>query len=430
MGIYIELGSNLLQTFILTWFISNFFGYKYTGFLRRFGFAVAWLIVFLEISYLNSIIAYEGLLAGIFVATYVIYARIFLTGSLQLHIFLSIFAQSIIFTTSGIMLFIGASLSGCTIVSFISTPSILRTVLIYFLRIIEYLIFRLVIRANSEYTLTPKEWILFVAMPLLSWGMLTLLTNATIASEEVLPFMLYAAIIMLGINLIIYFFMFKIKKDSNARLELELVTMQQNNTNYMVTNIKALLEALYSFKHDLEKYFLAIKQMAADNDCPGIISYIADILKDNAKSVHKMVVTDNDVFNAIINTKLELCKQKDIVTSISVDNQAVACMDNKYAAILLGNIFDNAIEAAEKSRLRVINFSVRLKRDYISIYLENSYDKRFSDISLKTTKKNTLVHGYGVKTVRKIVTENNGMLQYFTDGNDMFCCDILLPKTE
>lgn len=428
MGIYIELGSNLLQTFIITWFISNFFGYKYSGFIRHLGFVAVWLSVFAEISFFNSIIAYEGLLASISIATHILYAIIFLKGTFPLHIFLSIFAYSIIFTTSSILVFIGAALSGSTILEFILNPSSWRMFMLIVVRIVEYLIFRLVIKVNSEYTLTVREWILFVAMPLLSWVMLTVLTNAAIASEAILPFMLYAAIIMLAVNVIIYFFMFKIKQDSNTKLDYELLKMQYDNINRTETNMKALFDTVYSMKHDLDRHLFAIKEMADKNNCSDISSYITDIIDSNTGSVQKIVLTDNDIFNAVINTKLELCRQKNIAASISIDNDAVACIKNKYISVLFGNIFDNAIEAAEKAEPKVINFTVKLKRDYISIYIENSYSSEFSDTTLQTTKKNKCEHGFGIKNVRRIVEENNGMIQHFTNDSGMFCCDILLQK--
>ena len=74
MGIYIELFSNLIQTFTLTWFISSFFGYKYFGIIKYLGVFIIWFAEFIAISYMNLIIVYEGLLSIIFASLYIIYA--------------------------------------------------------------------------------------------------------------------------------------------------------------------------------------------------------------------------------------------------------------------------------------------------------------------------------------------------------------------
>ena len=67
---------------------------------------------------------------------------------------------------------------------------------------------------------------------------------------------------------------------------------------------------------------------------------------------------------------------------------------------------------------------------YVSIYIENSYNASFSDINLKTTKKGQAKHGFGTKIIRKVVEENDGMIQYFINDSGMFCCDILYKKCQ
>ena len=428
MGIFIELLSNLVQTFILAWFISNFFGYKYEGIKRKIGFAFVWIITFAELTFVNSIIVYEGMVAGISIITLIVYANIYLKSSLFSHSFIAVFSYAIVFTVSSIILFIGSALTRHTVNDLIAISSVWRSIMLLIARIAEFTIFKFVIKVNDEYVLTKKEWCLFVTMPLLTWISVTIITNAAIASNTILVDMLYIAIIMLLINGITYFFMYKIRQDSNTKMEYQLLKMQYDNIQDMETNMKALYDSTYSLKHDLDKHFLAIKEMAYHNECKEIGKYVENIIEKSSGSVQKIVFTNNDIFNAIINTKLEICRQRDIKTSISIDNEAVAMLKNEYIAVLFGNIFDNAIEATEKARYRYIVFSVSQKREYISITLENTYDINFSDINLSTTKHNKEEHGFGTKNVRKIVEENNGMIQTFTKDKNIFCCDILLQK--
>ena len=137
--------------------------------------------------------------------------------------------------------------------------------------------------------------------------------------------------------------------------------------------------------------------------------------------------TDNDVFNAVINIRLEICRQEHIQTSISADSEAVNAIRSEDIAVLFGNIFDNAIEAAEKTDERIINLTVRPQGDYISIYMENSFDGIIND-NLNTRKSDRHGHGIGLKNVMKIVDEYDGMMKCFNEGN-IFCCDILLKRT-
>lgn len=243
-----------------------------------------------------------------------------------------------------------------------------------------------------------------------------------------MPQMFYLSLIMVVINIITIFFMYKIKQDMETKQDYELLKLQYDNIKNMEANMKALYDNTYSVKHDLEKHFLAIRAMADNKKYDEINKYIENVLDKKLNAVQKVVFTDTDVFNAVINTKLELCKQKGIFPSVNISNEAVNFIKISDMAVLFGNIFDNAIEAAEKTKEKIIILNIQLQREYVSIYIENSFNADFSDINLKTTKNGQARHGFGTKIVRKIVEENNGMIQYFVNNSGMFCCDILYRK--
>jgi len=428
MGTYVELLSNLLQTFILTWYISKFFGYKHDGVLRKIGFFSAWIIIFLEISFINSIIVYDGLLSGIIILTLIVYSKLFLNGILPMHIFISIYFIGIIFIVGSFVIFGFSFFTDITTNELIANFTLNRIIMTILCRTFEIIFFKFIAMANEKYTLTKKEWCLFVALPLLTWISVTIMTDATIVSKKVIAHMLYIAFIMIAINIIIYYFMIKIKKDSNTKMEYELLKMQHENIKSTESNMKALFESVYSLKHDLDKHLFAVKDMAERNDCKEIEKYISGVIEQSLLSVQKVVFTDNDIFNAIINTKLAICKQKKITTTVSIDNEAVSYLQNECITVIFGNLLDNAIEAAEKTTQRVLSLVVTLKREYISIYVENSFNKEYSDITLETTKKNKTGHGFGTKNVRRVVEEYDGMYQHFLGDTGRFCSHILLPK--
>ena len=159
-----------------------------------------------------------------------------------------------------------------------------------------------------------------------------------------------------------------------------------------------------------------------------VCSYVDRIVESGLNTVQKIVFTSNDVFNAIINTKLALCKERGIITSINISDEAVQYIESSDIVIIFGNIFDNAIEAAEKTEEKIIILDVRLQGEYISICMENSFDHRFSNVNLKTSKMDKTIHGIGIKNVCKVIEETDGMIECFESEEGMFCCDILLKK--
>lgn len=422
----LELCANAVQTFLCIWFVTEFFGLKKKN--KKMGFFVAWLLVFLEISFINSIIVYDGFLTLLLIITIIIYAWICLKGSVFSHIFITLFSMAIIFTFASMMIFVLSYFSGLNTEALIAEFTIWRFLIISLCRVFEFTAYKLILRINAKYMLTRKEWILFILLPLCTWTAITVMTNATIKAPEIIPYMFYISLIIVAINIIIYYFMFKIKQDANTKRELDLLQMQYNNIKSTEENMKALYESTYSVKHDIEKHLLAIKVMAEEKENSDIDKYIDNILTHKMNASEKIVFTDNDLFNAVMNTRLQICKEKNIITNINIMDDAVNYMKTDDITVLIGNVFDNAIEAAEKSKEKIIVFKVQMQGDYISVYVENSFDRQYSHTDLTTNKNNKGEHGFGTKNIRKIAKENNGLVQWYENNEGMFCCDILFEK--
>lgn len=422
----IEYVATAVQLYIWLWFASRFFGFKNDA--HKIGLFITWVVVFLEITFINQIIPYDGILSGCLTVTLIIYARICLKGSAYFHIFVSIFSTAIIFALNGVVILLLSFLSGQSIIWLLTELTVWRIALFILCRVLEYSIFRAVIHMKHEYELTRKEWTLFIAMPLLTWLAVVLMMNAAIAERSVQSYMFCLTLIVIAIDVLIYYFMLKIKQDAAAAAELELLKMQRDNIKATEANMKALYDNTYSVKHDLKNHFLAIKTMAKKHEDTEIEAYADKILMGALNPAQKIMFTDNDVFNAVINTRLEICRQKNIYPNISVENEAIARILTEDIAVLFGNIFDNAIEAAERCEEKIIIMRVRLQGEYVSVCVENSFNAEFSGAGHETSKPNKEEHGYGLKNVQNIVDKYNGTMQCTNKRNNIFYCDILLGK--
>ncbi len=423
----IEMSASFLQQFIWVWFLRCYFGSKRSRFIDHLSFLLTVTAGFLTISFINAIAIYDGFMSGVIIVIYSVYAGFFLKGKLIEHIFINTYAIAFIFAISSVLIFIASYLSGINTEGMIANLSLWRMIMICVCRVFEFLAFKFILKINAEFRLSKKEWILFSIVPFGTWICVVFMTNATIKAPGVLSEMFYIALIMVLLNVVIFFFLYKMKQDAKMKLEYEMLTMQQDNVRSMEANMKALFESTYSVKHDMEKHLLAINAMLDNHtDAKNYIQNVVEGLND----YQKVIFTDNDVFNAIVNTKLALCKKHKIFPKVNVSNNALSFIKQTEIAVLFGNLLDNAIEAAEKSEEKIIILNVQLKREYVSIYIENSFNKDFSSVNLKTTKTEKTHHGIGVKNIKKIVEDNDGMIDYFVNEEGMFCCDILMKKAE
>ncbi len=423
----IELVSNLIQSFILTMFISGFFGCRFDGIKKYLGYSLNILMIFVLTSFINKIVVYDGFFAAIVILTNVIYASIFLKGKFYAHIFASVSSMCFIFSLGSTVIFTMSYITKSEVFSLIANFNLSRLLMHVICRLSEFIAFRSVIRVNKEYHLSYKEWVIFTVVSAITWVTITFMTKGALEAPEITEYMFYCALSMLAINVLIYYFIVKANNDAKAKLDLRLLRIQYDNAKKTQTDMKALYESTYALKHDLEKHFIAIDSMAKNGENKEICDYIENIVHTNLRNVQKLVFTDNDILNAVLNTKLEICKQAEINTFINVSGTSVSFLSGEDIVVLFGNLLDNAIEATVYCIEKIIMLRVHEYGDYISICIENSYDIEHSDIGLKTTKRNKAEHGYGIKTIKRIVNKYDGSVKFFENDSGMFCCDILLP---
>ena len=103
--------------------------------------------------------------------------------------------------------------------------------------------------------------------------------------------------------------------------------------------------------------------------------------------------------------------------------------DDIYA--LFGNALDNALESVSGEadpEKKVIELTILKKQNILAVHLENYCGKplTFDDGLPVTTKGDSMVHGFGMKSIRYIVEKYGGHLTV-SQERDMFYLDIILP---
>lgn len=102
--------------------------------------------------------------------------------------------------------------------------------------------------------------------------------------------------------------------------------------------------------------------------------------------------------------------------------------------IILGNLLENAIEAAKKTEEKTVNVNIQFKSEMLRIEIENSYSKELlkegtGKLNFATTKRIKEQHGIGLHSVNQIVEKYKGLMEIDTQEK-CFCVKILLYMTE
>ena len=118
------------------------------------------------------------------------------------------------------------------------------------------------------------------------------------------------------------------------------------------------------------------------------------------------------VVDALLNYYLRIAERNYIKVKLDVTIPEVLTISSLSLSIIIGNTFDNAIEACcdLPAEQRIIH--LQLRKQYRSLFyrLENPYSDTVRSIRIGE------YHGYGLKNINRIVQENHG--DFYTKKKD------------
>ena len=172
-------------------------------------------------------------------------------------------------------------------------------------------------------------------------------------------------------------------------------------------------EELITVLHDEKNHLAVIKSLANQ---PEVSEYIDQIYGQITE--HSLFGnTDNKILDLIINKYQYICKNAGIDFYVSIKTANLSYFENSDLTTLLGNILDNAVEAARDSERRKIDLSLNKMNGFDILTCTNSSDNRPCVVgnNLKTTKKEADLHGLGIKSIKRIAKKYSGSFEWSYD---------------
>ena len=96
---------------------------------------------------------------------------------------------------------------------------------------------------------------------------------------------------------------------------------------------------------------------------------------------------------------------------------------------LLGNLLDNCIEATQCcDKNKSITFCCNTTQNHFCIHASNTYNKKLKhkNGSFITTKKDPSMHGFGIISIKRIVSKYNGNVSFSSNLKE-FVVNISIP---
>ena len=282
---------------------------------------------------------------------------------------------------------------------------------------------------------TPESlWMGWLSVPILFLGLnIALLPNdyrilhaysqyGTYLFFSVSLFVLYAYL-----TSIFYSYLLEYIRISEYKEAQRLSDIQSLQYKSLLSQIESDRHARHDFKHTLH----LLSRLAASGDTEGLRSYIREYTKENTGAVMKRYCK-NPAINAVLNYYETRAAEEGVIANLQVDLPRPLPLSDPEFCSLIGNIMENAIDAAKNALepARKFSISIRIQNDsMLYIVSSNSYD---GQLIQDTTGENVIFsskkekhHGIGLQSIRETVDKYNGTLRISTTDTE-FMLDIAI----
>ena len=225
------------------------------------------------------------------------------------------------------------------------------------------------------------------------------------------------AVFLLLVNLLVFGINQYNAKRSQEYADLQLLLQKESDSVEYYEMMLAQNENQSILIHDIKKHLQSIKLLNEKHDSDKINAYIQQLLESSdLKETSK--ICDNEMLNAILCRYQRQCNEKHIVFHTDIRSDTVQNIYQHDLTSLFCNLLDNALESADNIPDSFIELTVEKKENspFIVIIIINScrstpvYDQDGLPVS---HKPETGRHGFGMKSIQKVVKQYHGNLQMY-----------------
>lgn len=216
----------------------------------------------------------------------------------------------------------------------------------------------------------------------------------------------------------------------SKQIDKRIAAYQRELIETHYQEVDNMYRKMRGWRHDYRNHIQAMKVMAANGNMDGIKAYL-DELDTDLNTVDTVVKTGNAMADAILNSKISLAQSKSIAVHCDAHIPVKLQMSELDLCCILGNLFDNAIEASlslpEAERQIRVYMDMKGTQLYISFTNFTSGRKLNKVGNLFQTSKGE-GHGFGLVRIDNIIERLGGYLSRNSEDG-AFTTEILIPQT-
>lgn len=216
----------------------------------------------------------------------------------------------------------------------------------------------------------------------------------------------------------------------SKRIDKKIQAYQSTLAKTHYDEVETMYKEMRGWRHDYKHHISVLKSYAQDGENQRLINYLNDLDEDLSKTDQRLK-TGNKMTDAILNSKISLAREKKVKVIAEVQIITALTTPEIDLCIILGNLFDNALEAslALPESARQIRIYMTMKQNnqlYLSFTNVTATKKQIKEQGrFKTTKGKN--HGFGLIRIDHIVERHSGYINRNSEDG-AFSTEILLPQ--
>lgn len=272
-----------------------------------------------------------------------------------------------------------------------------------------------------------KYWICFIATPILSFFIV--LRILMIPDIEILPVAM-CTVLLLILNITSFYFYEIVVSYITNKMEKRVIDEKNLYYAKQLETISEFADSMRSFQHDLKHHAIVLDSYMQKEEYDKMKVYYDDILR-YTKAYDSVVHSGNTTIDSILNYKSFEARNKGIRMDLSVAVPCEMTLTSSELVVVLGNLLDNAMEATVAAEEPFIGVKLIYDRGCLMIRIKNSHNNQIKKESGRflSTKDHSLLHGYGLRNVKRIVDDNGGTMDIH-DAEGIFAVDVLLNDSK
>ena len=239
-----------------------------------------------------------------------------------------------------------------------------------------------------------------------------------------------AAIILLGMNILIFYIYMKLADDLHLRWmtsvyeqQLELCERHQQEREISILQLRDV-------RHNMKNNLVTILAYAENKECDRIMDFVNEIMNEGGITLSGIVNSGNIVIDSLVGYWHMRARKSGIVFEVKINIPMIMPFKGADVCLILGNLLENAVEAAQKAEgKRYIKIHMKYDKNNLLLHIANNYKGnllRAKDSKLKSTKLDAGNHGVGLPSVYRVATKYHGTVLVDDSVPERFIVKVVL----